>query len=88
MVRSIRLINTHSAPVKVTLFVYHEASPDSTTTLRQQRLLTPKNMSLPPNYLYVDDTEITLDPGDKVQGRVGLGNVVQYLISGAEREVI
>jgi hypothetical protein len=84
VVESIRLINTHAtATAKVTLYFNRPAGG-----LGRRRLLTPVDMQLPPNYMYIDDAEITMEPGDKIQGKTDTAGVVQYLISGLERDVI
>lgn len=84
VVSSIRLINAHAtATAKVTLYFNR---PDSGFSRR--RLLTPADMSLPPNHMYIDDAELTMEPGDKIQGKADTAGVVQYLISGVERDVI
>ena len=84
IIKSIRLANTHTATVKVTLFFMR---PNSSGACRR-RLLTPVELPLTANYVYIDDSEITLESGDRIQGKVDYGAVIQYLISGVEREVI
>lgn len=84
IVKSIRLANTHTATVKVTLYFMR---PNSSGAYRR-RLLTPVDLPLTANYVYIDDSEITLEPGDRIQGKADYGAVIQYLISGVEREVI
>ncbi|HTD87785.1 MAG TPA: hypothetical protein VK850_14510, partial [Candidatus Binatia bacterium] len=83
ILKAIRLANTHTASVKVTLYVNR---PNS-SGFHRRRLITPVDMVLGPNQIYVDDTELTLEPGDKLQGRAEIANVVQYWISGVERDV-
>lgn len=83
IVKSIRLVNTHaSTTIKVTLWF----NKPNTNGQHRRRLLTPVDMALPPNVVYIDDSEITLEPGDKIQARTDTANVVQYLISGVERD--
>jgi hypothetical protein len=83
IVKSIRLVNTHTGEVKVTLYF----NRPNANGQHRRRLLTPQDMSLPANYVYFDDDEITLEPGDKIQGKADVANVIQYLISGVERDV-
>ena len=83
VVRAIRLVNTHTAPVKVTLY-YNKPNASGQN---RRRLLTPVDMVLPPNFVYIDDTEITMDPGDGIQAKAETAAVIQYLISGMERDV-
>jgi hypothetical protein len=85
IVSSLRLINIHAtATAKVTLYF----NRPTTSGQSRRRLLTPADMQLPPNYMYIDEAEITLEPGDKIQGKSDTAGVVQYLISGMERDVI
>jgi hypothetical protein len=39
-----------------------------------------------PGFSLIDEGEITLEPGDKIQGKADTANVIQYLISGVERD--
>lgn len=83
IVKSIRLVNTHaSATAKVTIWFNR---PNSNGQYRR-RLLTPADMPLPPNVVYSDDSEIALEPGDKIQAKSDTAAVIQYLISGVERD--
>jgi hypothetical protein len=85
IVSSVRLINTHATvTAKVTLYF----NRPTTTGQSRRRLLTPADMQLAPNFMYIDDTELTLEPGDKIQGKTDTAGVVQYFISGVERDVI
>ena len=83
IVKSIRLANTHSANVKVTLYVNRPTSAG----FHRRRLLTPLDMTLGSNQVYVDDAELTLEPGDKLQGKADVAGVIQYWLSGVERDV-
>ena len=85
IVKGIRLINTHAtATVKVTLYF----NRPNAFGQNRRRLLTPLDMPLAPNYVYLDDSEVTLEPGDRLQAKTDTPNVVQYLISGLERDAI
>lgn len=83
IVNSLRLVNTHTASVKVNLYFMR---PNATGQNRR-RLITPVDLSLAPGYLYIDNDELTLEPGDRIQGKADVGNVIQYVISGVERDV-
>lgn len=85
IVNSIRVANTHSANVKITFYVNRPTA--ATNGFHRRRLLTPIDMTLGPNQIYVDETELTLEPGDKIQGKADVANVIQYWISGVERDV-
>jgi hypothetical protein len=83
IVKGIRLVNTHATTtVKVTVYF----NRPNAFGQNRRRLLTPVDMSLPPNFVYVDDTEVTLEPGDRIQAKTDTPNVVQYLLSGVERD--
>jgi hypothetical protein len=85
IVSSLRLINTHATnTAKVTLYF----NRPNTGGQSRRRLLTPADMELPPNYMYIDDAEITLEPGDKIQGKADTAGAVQFLISGVERDIL
>lgn len=79
IIKSMRFANT-SATAAVTLNIYFTRStgPD--------RQIGPKNLSLPAGQIYVDETEITLEQGDRIRGWVSSGGAVDYVISGIERD--
>jgi len=84
IISNIRLINTHATDaVQFTLYFNR---PDSNGCFRR-RQLTPPNVSLPAGFEYIDDDEITLEPGDRIQAKANAAGVLQYLISGVERDV-
>ncbi len=82
IVKAIRLANTGSSSVTINLYFNR---PNSMGQYRR-RLLSPVNMSLPAGFLYIDNDEITLEPGDHLQAMASAGGVVQYTISGVERD--
>src|SRR5262245_57105755 len=85
IVKSIRLVNTHATvTVKVTLYFNR---PNS-TGLHRRRVISPVDLSMTPGFLYVDNDEITLEPGDIIQAKADTANVIHYVISGVERDVI
>ena len=83
IVKSIRLVNTHINSVKVNLYFLR---PIANNQFRR-RLITPLDMVLPSGFQYIDDDEVTLEPGDRIQGKADMGSVIQYVISGMERDV-
>lgn len=84
IVKSIRLMNTHTAATKVTLYFNR---PHPTSGQNRRRLLTPADMELTAGITYLDDSELALEPGDKIQGKASVGNAIQYVISGIERDM-
>ncbi len=48
--------------------------------------LLPKNLSLAPNALVIDQDELTLAAGDQIQGGVDSGTTLDFVISGIERD--
>lgn len=86
LISNIRLANTHTSTVQITLYFTRPTLPPNPYPRR--RLLTPVNMSLPANSIYVDDHELAMEKGDKIQAVASVGGVIQYLINGVEREVV
>jgi hypothetical protein len=85
IVKSIRLINTHAtATVKVNLYFNR---PNAIGQNRRRPLIT-TDTALLPGFSLIDEGEITLEPGDKIQGKADTANAIQYLISGVERDAI
>ncbi len=82
LVKSIRLVNTHTAAVKVNLYFMRL----NTTGQNRRRLISPVDMSLSPGLMYVDGDELTLEPGDRIQAKADVGGVIHYVISGVERD--
>jgi hypothetical protein len=80
--KSIRLVNTAAVPVKINLyFTRPNASGQS-----RRRQISPVDLSLGPGFMFIDDDELTLEPGDKIQGKADTANAIQYTISGIERD--
>jgi hypothetical protein len=83
IVQSIRLANTHATnTVKVTLYF----NRPNTSGQNRRRLLAPADISIPAGFTYIDEGEVTLEPGDKIQAKADTAKVVQYVISGVERD--
>src|SRR6059036_269012 len=87
IVKGIRLTNIQTSPtappVKVTLYFNRPTSGGQ----YRRRLLAPTDIQLPSNFTFIDDSELTLEPGDKIQAKADTANVIQYVISGVERDV-
>ncbi len=87
IVKGIRLLNTHATAVaKVTLYFNRPTAPPP-NGLNRRRLLAPADISLPAGFAYIDEGEIALEPGDKIQAKADVANVIHYVISGVERDV-
>jgi hypothetical protein len=82
IVKSIRLVNILSSTVNISLYLNR---PNGSGQNRR-RLLAPKNLPIPPSGCYVDDAEITLEPGDKIQAETPHAMAIHYVISGVERD--
>ena len=80
IVKNLRFVNT-STSAAVTLNVYYYAQT-------AYRLISPANLSLAPGAVYVDDSEVTLEAGNKFKATTGAaGGPVDWVISGVERDV-
>jgi hypothetical protein len=85
IVKSIRLVNTGTAPVAINLFVRRATGG---TSYR----IVPKDLTLAPGAAFVDETEITLEGltaangEDRIRGRVPTGSTVDCVVSGVERD--
>ncbi len=74
-VKSIWLVNTHSAAVTVNLYVR------SGSNLRH---ITPVDLTLGIGYRAVEDTPILLGPGEKIEGDASVADKVEFVICGTE----
>lgn len=81
--KNIRLANIGSTTVKVNVYFMR---PNGTGQYRR-RQITPVDLAIAPGCVYVEDDELTLDPGDRIQAKADTANVIQYLISGMERDL-
>jgi hypothetical protein len=84
IVKGLRFVNTHDDDVTISLYFNR---PNATGQFRR-RLLAPANIVLTAGSSFIDDSEITLEPGDKIQAKASVANVIQYIISGVERDVV
>lgn len=78
IVKSMRFVNTDT--VARTMNLYFKRSGGTA------RLIFPANMSLGVGHLAVDSDEITMEPGDKIQGDASVATKIDYVISGVERD--
>ncbi len=78
IVKAMRFVNTSaSASIGLNVFLSHSGS---------ERQISPKNVNVAPGAQYIDDTELTLEAGDKVRGSLSATGTVDYVISGIERD--
>ena len=80
IVKSVRLLNTDTVARTVNLYFFKSSGSAA-------RQISPKDMVLGAGQLAIDDQEITLGAGDKIQGKASSGNKIDYVISGVERDV-
>ena len=85
IVNSLRILNT-SATVTVKITLYFNRP--NASGLSRRRQLTPADVPLPPGFAYIEDDEITMEPGDKIQAKADTAGVIQYLLSGVERDIV
>jgi|WetSurMetagenome_2_1015567.scaffolds.fasta_scaffold223354_2 hypothetical protein len=100
VVKTIRLLNTHTQPVAMKLWFVPYTEDEGTYDPEQRRPVLPKGMSLEPGQMLIEEAELTLSPGDAIFGSASYaaggwtGNPpsepagIEYVISGAEREVL
>jgi hypothetical protein len=78
IVKAMRFVNTStSTSIGLNVLISHSSS---------QRQISPKPVTIAPGAMYIDDTEFTLEAGDKVQGSLSATGTVDYVISGIERD--
>ena len=77
IVKNMRFVNKGTSPA--TLNVYFSGA--------SQRQILPLDLQLPPGFALVDDQELTLEAGDKIEGKASTANV-DFVISGVERDVL
>ena len=85
IVKGIRLINTAAGSTKAKITLYFNRP--TTGGQSRRRLLAPADIELAAGYCFIDDGDITLEPGDKIQARADTANVIHYVISGVERDM-
>jgi hypothetical protein len=81
IIKNMRFVNTH-ATIPITFSVYLFKG-----TAGQERLVSPQNVQLSPNAMYVDDQELTLEKDHKLVYSTGSsGGPIDFVISGVERD--
>lgn len=83
VVKGIRLVNIKAETVNISLYFNR---PDQDGRSRR-RLLAPKGMGLLAGATYIDDGEISMEPGDSLQMEASQADAIQYIISGVERDL-
>src|SRR5258708_35293755 len=76
VVKAIRFVNVASGSVKINIYFMR---PNSTGQSRR-RQLSPVDLSLAAGFLYIDETEITLEAGDRIQAKADTANAIQYTV--------
>jgi hypothetical protein len=79
IVKAIRLVNTHGASITVNLKLKKGAT---------EVWIVPKDLSLGAGHLAVLDDELTLSPGDSIQGGADITTKVEFAVSGVERDEV
>jgi len=77
-VKAIRLVNTGASTITLNIYFVRSA--------QTKRWISPKNLTLAPNQMYVDEVEVTMEAGDKIQADASSANAVEFVISGVERD--
>jgi hypothetical protein len=78
ILRSIRLVNTDT--VAITVNLYYKRSGGT------ERHIIPKNLSLAPGTALIDDSEVTMQAQDAIEGVASVTAKVDFVLSGIERE--
>lgn len=79
IVKNIRVVNTDTSARTINL--YYKRSGGTA------KLVMPVNMSLGAGFLAVEEAELTMEAGDKIQGDASVASKLDYVISGVERDV-
>lgn len=75
IIKTITLTNTAAVARTVNLYV---------NATGVNRRIIPQNMSMEPDYTFIFDDELTLEPGDSIQGDASVAACVDYVINGIE----
>lgn len=76
IVKNMRFVNSGTADATLNVYFTGEG----------QRRILPKDLKLPVGFSLIEEQEITMEAGDKIEGLSTVANV-DYVISGIEREV-
>ena len=77
--KSMRFFNTDTSNRTMNVYFFKASG-----TARQ---ISPKDLSLAPGSLLIDDGEVTMGTGDKIQAKASSGNKIDFVISGIQRDV-
>jgi hypothetical protein len=88
LVKSIRLVNAGSSVVTVNLYVMRPEDPSKPRYLlkARRRYVLRVDMRIEAGRMKIHNSEIALEPGDRIQGEITTDGKLYYLISGLERE--
>ena len=78
MVKNMRFVNVDTATRAIN--VYYKKSGQTAQTV------LPVNLLLNAGNLVIEENEITMGVGDKIQAKADGGNKIDYVISGIERD--
>jgi hypothetical protein len=96
IVKSLRVTNTHDAPVVIDLFYTDDVVVGTTVSALEcrRRRIAPPLVRLSVGFAYIEDGEITVEPGGRIQasakpetGAVQPTKCIDYVISGVERDM-
>lgn len=79
IVKSMRFVNTNDT-TSYTMKIYYKRNSGTA------RLILPKDLSIAPKALVLDNDEITMEAGDEIRGEASTTNVIDYVISGIQRD--
>ncbi len=75
LIKTITLTNTAAAIRTINLYM---------NTSGVNRRIMPENMSMEANWMFVYNDELTLEPGDSIQGDASVAACVDFAINGME----
>ena len=88
---SIRLVNISAAVVKVNVYFTRLTAPAvgnaNATPQPRRRQISPIDTAIAAGCVYIDDDEIVLEAGDRIQAKADTAKAIHYHISGVEVDV-
>jgi len=90
LITAIRFLNTNgSGMASVTINLYFVRYDSGKMIHERPRIrILPANMALASGQWVLEDTRFTLEEGDVLLGDASQGDVIDYIISGTERDVL
>jgi len=84
VVNAMRFVNTTYSPVTFSIALHREVPDAGISTI----IIFPDNGVWPlgARQCAIEDAELTLGPNEVICGRVGVQNVIDFVISGIERD--